>query len=514
MSNFSAQRAFRHAQVHHRAGRLEQAEQIYRDILEAQPRNADALNLLGVIACQSGRPEVATDLIAQAIEINPAEAAFYSNLGNAFNQQGKLDKAIVAYHRALEANPKLADAHYNLGNTLRDQGRLDEAIVAYQRAIEISPHYLDAYYNLGTVLCSQDRLDDAITAYQRAIEIDPNFAKAHTNLGAIFLDRNELDKAISACQRAIDVNPNYIEAQHNLRKALSRQISVWHFPMLADTPRNESYQRAIERAVNSSSRVLDIGAGSALLALMAARAGAPEVVACETSKPLAEAAKQIVTDNDLSQIIRVVGKKSTALEVGIDIEQPATLILGEIFDVGLLGEGALPTLRHALKNLATPDAKVIPQSASVYGALIEIPHLRAVNPVSSVCGFDLSAFDRFRNPYAYQQLHLEHEPHRQLTESFHVKKFDFRDIPLPASESDAHSLSLQAQAVTDGTMHAIAFWYQLQLDDDTMLSTGKNGDLTHWGQAVQFFDKDRSVRQGEPIEITMYHSDTRMWFSV
>lgn len=514
MSNFSAQRAFRHAQVHHEAGRLKQAEQIYRDILKAQPRNADALNLLGVIACQSGRPEVAADLIGQAIKVNPAQAAFYCNLGNVFNQQGKLDKAIATYHRALKANPKLADAHYNLGNTLRDQGRLDEAIVAYQRAIEVSPSYLDAYYNLGTVLYSQDKLDEAIIVYQRAIEINPNFAKAHTNLGAIFLDRNELDKAITACQRAIDVNPDYIEAHHNLRKALSRQISEWHFPMLADTPRNESYQRAIERAVDRSSRVLDIGTGSGLLALMAARAGALAVTACETSKPLAEVAKQIVIDNDLSQIIRVVGKKSTALEVGIDIEQRATLLLGEIFDAGLLGEGALSILRHALKDLATPNAKVIPQSASVYGALIEIPHLRAVNPVSSVCGFDLSAFDRFRNPYAYRQLHLEHEPHRQLTEPFHVKKFDFSDIPSPASESDAHRLSLQAQAVTDGTVHAIAFWYHLQLDDDIMLSTGKTGDLTHWGQAVQFFDKDRSVRQGESIEITMHHSDTRMWFSI
>lgn len=513
MSDFSAQQAFRQAQAHHRAGRLKQAEQIYRDILKAQPRNADALNLLGVISCLSGRPDVAADLIAQAIEANPTQAGFYCNLGNAFNQQGKLDKAIAAYRRALQADPKLADAHYNLGNTLRDQGRLDEAIVAYQRAIEVSPSYLDAYYNLGTVLYSQDRLDEAIIAYQRAIEINPDFAKAHTNLGAVFLDRNELDKAITACQRAIDANPSYIEAHHNLRKALSRQIVDWHFPMLADTPRNESYQRAIESAVNSSSRVLDIGTGSSLLALMAAKAGALEVVACETSKPLAEVAKQIVIDNDLSQIIRVVGKKSTALEVGVDIEQRATLILGEIFDVGLLGEGALATLRHALRNLATPDVRVIPKSASVYGALIEIPHLRVLNPISSVCGFDLSAFDRFRNPYAYRQLHLEHEPHQQLTEPFHVKKFDFRDIPPPASESNPHRLTLQEHAITDGTVHAIAFWYHLHLDDDIMLSTGKGGDLTHWGQAVQFFDKDRSVRQGEPIDITMYHSDTRMWFS-
>ncbi len=510
--NFNSQRAFQQAAVHHQAGQLQQAERIYKEILEAEPTNADALHLLGVLACQSGQPEMGADLIAQAVQVNPTQPAFYGNLGNALNQQGKLDEAIAAYRRAIKLKPNFADAHYNLGNTLRDQSRLDEAVTAYHQAIEINPHYLDAYYNLGIALHVQGRLDEAIAAYRRAIEIDPNFAKAYGNLGALLLEQNKLDEAITSCQHALSINPNYIEVHRNLRKALSRQISVWHFPMLADASRNEAYLRAIRKAVDGSSRVLDIGTGSSLLALMAARAGAGEVIASEMSKPLAEAAQQVIIDNNFSKTIRVVNKKSTALKVGVDIGERANVLLCEIFDVGLIGEGMVPILRHALKHLVTPEAKVIPQSASVYAILVEMPQLRVVNPISSVCGFDLSAFDRFRSPDDYRQLRLKYEPHRLLTKPVHVKKFDFRNLPRPASESNAHRIALEEPAIADGVVHAVAFWFDLYLDDDIRISAGPN-ELTHWSQAVQFFDRDMRVKEGEEIRFTMCHSDTRIWFN-
>ena len=187
-----------------------------------------------------------------------------------------------------------------------------------------------------------------------------------------------------------------------LRRALSRQLPPWHFPMLADTVRNDTFERAIAKVVEPSSRVLDIGTGSGLLALMAARAGAARVTACKMSNPLAEAARQIVADNSLADRITVINKKSTQLKVGDDMEDRANLLVSEILDAGLIGEGMIPAMRHALQNLITPDGKVIPGSADVFAMLVALPRLRSVNPVREISGFDLSVFDRFRNPHEYK----------------------------------------------------------------------------------------------------------------
>lgn len=477
---FNSQAALRQATHHHQAGQLQQAEQLYRQVLEVEPKNADALHLLGVIASQAGEYEAAVNLITQALEIKP----------------------------------NYADAHYNLGNVLDNQGRFEEAIDCYRRAIEVDPRYIDAYYNLGTALKDQGELEEAIAAYRRALEIKPDFGNALANLGTALLDQGRLDEAIACLRRALEIMPDCVEVDHNLRKALGRQIPSWHFPMLADTGRNGAYQRAIKKAVTGSSRVLDIGTGSGLLAMMAAKAGAAEVTACEMSKTIAEVAQQVIADNDLSGAVKLINKKSTALKIGVDMKARANVLVSEIVDVGLLGEGVVPTLRHALQNLVTPDAKVIPQAASVYAVLIETPWLRQVNPISTVSGFDLSAFDQLRDSYAYRQLHLKNEQHRPLTEPFHVKDFDFRNVPSPASESDPHRVFLETRAIVDGNVHAIAFWFDLYLDDDTVLHTGPDRELNCWGQAVQFFSRDTLVKAGERIALTMCHSDMRIWFAV
>lgn len=502
------------AMAHHHAGQLQEAEKIYKEILADNPTNADALHLLGVIASQAGQYETAIDLITQATNADPNFADAHYNLGNTLRDSGGLAEAASAYQRAIEINPKYLDAHCNLGNTLHEQGKPNEAIAAFRRALQIDPRCVAAHANLGAVLLEQRNFDEAIASCQRALAIDANYAAMHNNLGQALNAQGQRAQAIAAFRRALEIDPGFTEAQNNLSRTLSQQIPQWHFSMLSDSARNETYQRAIEKVVDKSSRVLDIGTGSGLLALMAARAGAAEVVACEMSTPVAEAARQVILDNDFSSVIRVIDKKSTDLECGVDLRERANVLVYEIFDAGLLAEGVIPTLRHALHNLVTQDAKVIPQGALVYGQFIEIPRLRAVNPVSTICGFDLSAFDRFRNPNECPTINLEHETHRVLTEPFEILKFDFRDPPTYAADSSPHQRVLEEITITDGTVQAIAFWFDLSLDDEIVISTRPASEVTHWAQALQFFDGDRSVKQGEKIKLQACHSDTLIWFSL
>ncbi len=208
---------------HHQAGRLAEAEALYRQILAVQPQHPDALHLLGVIAQQVGRNDVAVDLIRQAIGLTPGNPAMHSNLGAALRGSGKLDEAVVAYRRALELQPDYADAHNNLGNALRDHGQLDEAIPAYRRALELKPGYADAHNNLGTVMWDTGHFEEAFGCYHRALQLKPDYAEAHNNLGTALADRGRIEEAIVAYRRAIELKPGCMEVHCNLGNALKDQ---------------------------------------------------------------------------------------------------------------------------------------------------------------------------------------------------------------------------------------------------------------------------------------------------
>ena len=110
--------ALQAALQHHQAGRLREAEAIYRQILQSEPDHPDALHLLGVIAHQVGQDKVAVDLIGKAIEANPAAAEFYNTLGSVLQAQGRLEEAVTRYQQAVTLQAEYAEAHYNLWNAL------------------------------------------------------------------------------------------------------------------------------------------------------------------------------------------------------------------------------------------------------------------------------------------------------------------------------------------------------------------------------------------------------------
>jgi protein O-GlcNAc transferase len=136
------------ALAHHQAGRLNEAEQFYQEVLAAEPNHANALHLMGVIASKLQRYKEAVQYFERALHLNPDDPVAQYNLGNAFRDQEKLDQAIEYYRRALALQPAYADAHNNLGMALKDQGRVDEAIASFRRALDANPGLLSAQRNL------------------------------------------------------------------------------------------------------------------------------------------------------------------------------------------------------------------------------------------------------------------------------------------------------------------------------------------------------------------------------
>jgi predicted O-linked N-acetylglucosamine transferase (SPINDLY family) len=205
---------------HHQAGRLAEAERIYRQIISQQPDHADALHLLGVLSGQEGRLDAAVEFMRRAIAICSTNAFYYSNLGNALADMGQFDEAIAACRQAIRLQPDDADAHNNLGNALKHKGQLEESIACYRQAIRLKPDHAEAHNNLGHALKDNGQLDEAIAFFRQAIRLKPDLAEAHRNLGTALKDKGQFDEAIAAYRQAIRLKVDYAVAYCNLGNAL------------------------------------------------------------------------------------------------------------------------------------------------------------------------------------------------------------------------------------------------------------------------------------------------------
>jgi Flp pilus assembly protein TadD len=218
--HMTLQQQFESGVSYHQAGRLAEAERIYREILAQQPNHAEASHLLGVLAGQVGRNDIAVELIRRAIALRGDYAEAHSNLGIALKDKGQLDEAITAFRQAIVLNPNLPEAHNNLGVALKDKGQLDEAMAACRRAIALRGNYAEAHNNLGIALRGQGQLDEAIAAYRQAIALNPNFPEAHSNLGHALRENGQLEDAVVAIHQAIALRPDFAEAHYNLGSTL------------------------------------------------------------------------------------------------------------------------------------------------------------------------------------------------------------------------------------------------------------------------------------------------------
>ncbi len=208
---------------HHQAGRLSEAEALYRQILQVETNHPDALHLLGLIASQVGKHEIAVDLISKAINAKPQESVFYNSLGNEFHTLGRLNEAVANYRFAARIKPDYMEVHINLGTLLHERGQLDEAISSYQQVLSFKPDYVEVLFNLGVAFQAQGRLDEAIASYRRALRIKPDYAEAHLNLGMVLKEQGKLDEAVASYRQSLNIKPDYAEAYCNLGSALKEQ---------------------------------------------------------------------------------------------------------------------------------------------------------------------------------------------------------------------------------------------------------------------------------------------------
>ncbi len=217
---------FHHAVQLHRQGNLDQAELIYRQILDETPEHADSLHLLGVVAHQRGQFKRAAQLMQRAVALVPEAGTYYCNLAESLRMAGEIPAAIAAAEKAIALVPHNPDGHNHLGLALQMQNRFAEAEKSFQDAIGLRPDFALAHNNLGGVLRELGKTDEALEAYKEAVRLAPNLPLALSNLGQSLLEKGDKDEALNLCKKAVDLAPDFPEGLSNLGNALRAQDNL------------------------------------------------------------------------------------------------------------------------------------------------------------------------------------------------------------------------------------------------------------------------------------------------
>jgi type II protein arginine methyltransferase len=413
---------------------------------------------------------------------------------------GRLEPAAELLRAYLAAVPFDGAANHLLGGIYYRQGKYAPAREHLARACAAPGATAEMFNNYGAALKALGDTTGAVAAYRRALAIDPNYPDALNNLGVIYRAQGQSSQAIEILRRAAALRPELAEAQSNLRNAYNDVVPAWHFAMINDKPRNDAYQAAIARAAPGK-RVLDIGTGTGLLAMMAAKAGAAGVTSCEAVAVIAERARYIIARNGLHNRIAVLARHSTELAVGGEIGSRAQVLITETFSSDLLSEGVLATVEHAHAHLLTPDATVIPRAAGAKAYLIGGAEIESMLFAGSSHGFDLSPFDDFAPPVLAAS--VNNVPHNILSEDFELVSFD-----LTAHEFPMESKTINVPVTKTGTAAGLVQWICLELDAQSRYENRPSSDPhaeSHWTQILHRFPRPLKVEQGGTVRLRIRH---------
>jgi len=214
-----SERTLAAAMAHHRAGRLNDAEHLYRLVCDSDPQNARAFHLLGVLAHQLGRPDAAS-LVGQAVMLDQEFAEAHNDRGVILATQGSFAEALSCFERAVALNPGYNEARNNLGRGLRSLGRFEEALTQFELVLKGMPDSPVAHFNLASVLELTGRKVNAEKHYRTAVLLRPDFIDAHLYLAALLLDGDRLPEALAHAERAVALRPDSAGARNNLGNIL------------------------------------------------------------------------------------------------------------------------------------------------------------------------------------------------------------------------------------------------------------------------------------------------------
>ena len=238
-------------------GKLDEAASLYEQILEAQPENADAIHLLGILHGQRGESERELELLEQAVSLNGEHPAYRLSLGKALKRAHKAEAALEHFEKAAELMPNAAPLHTERGFTLHELGRDEEAVAAFQESIKHDKDYVRAYCGLGNLYRDQQKFIKAEEMYRAALSREESLLDAHLGIGLVHRDQEHWKKAEEAFRKAIDIKLDWVPALNALGAVLLKQNRA--------VDAGQFLQRAVSKAPDDP--VVRCNLGQAMIAL-------------------------------------------------------------------------------------------------------------------------------------------------------------------------------------------------------------------------------------------------------
>jgi protein arginine N-methyltransferase 7 len=344
------------------------------------------------------------------------------------------------------------------------------------------------------------------------LSLDVFIARASENplalarLAGVLLNMGNRARANEVALKALQAAPPNAEIQSMVSDVLSQGVPPWHFSIVRDEARNAAYAAALKRAVTAQTKVLEIGAGSGIFAMMAARAGAKHVVTCESAPAIAEVAREIVALNGFADRVRVVAKKSYDLDPDADMGGLADVLVSGIISNRMVGQDLFSVTEHAVRALLKPGAKIIPARGIIRVALADDAKFHRAR-MDTIGGFDLSPFNRlakvsYRVPRGDARLTL-------LSAPVDLFDFDFQSGgPFPAA-TVAKTLTSNG-----GRANGLAQWIALQMDEREWYENNPvPGTSSSWAVMFWPFQAPRDCPRGTVVELSGSHDgdQLRIW---
>ncbi len=204
----------------HRHGEYDEAERLYRRMLEDEPDNYELINLLAVLKQETGELDDALELAEKAIELRPNAAAYYATLGSILSSRGDLAGARANLETALEMNPNLPQGHNTLGYLQFRLGELEEAEKTLRTSLRLDPESHQAMTNLGNVLLADGRVDEAVSYFQDALERKPDLLAAKGSLGEALMRQGAVAIAEECFRACLKARPDSLRFKTQLAGAL------------------------------------------------------------------------------------------------------------------------------------------------------------------------------------------------------------------------------------------------------------------------------------------------------
>ncbi|CRK96556.1 CLUMA_CG009903, isoform A [Clunio marinus] len=316
--------------------------------------------------------------------------------------------------------------------------------------------------------------------------------------------------------------------------------------MLHDKERNEKYSLGIKAAIvemksqGRKANVLDIGTGTGLLAMLAAQHGADTVTTIEAFSPVSNFARQIISDNGFKDKIKIITKHSTKVKIGCgqDMEQKANILVAEVLDTELIGEGAISTYNHAHKYLMESSCICVPHSASIFVQIVDCPTVVNWNSLT-LEGIKIpDDVLRCRGSPSIHDLQLSQLPtnsFKTLGSFFNICDVDF------SGKTQIKSLerfTKQFQVERKGVANAIFFWWEIKMNSsgsillncapywnhpDCDLKNSEKNEIylrnsipwrDHWMQGVFYIQSRQSLKENSCAYVTACHDEFSWWFEV